>query len=272
MIMTTDKAKAIAEDIPTVETATMRQLQTVSLIQHERLMRRIETAYGRMLVVLASTVALRDEGTGGHCERVAHNATVLAKSLAHQVGETQETSDAIEMNFNGVFWSGILHDLGKIVIPETILNKPTTLTKAEWVVVKTHPDIGADLVEGIGADFSLISEGIRTHHEHWDGSGYPAGLKGRHIPFEGRCLAVADVFEAMTTQRSYHQALSEADAIEHLRNLAGTHLWSDAVDKFVSLHAEGEIYTSKLHFIPPARMRGVHAGPRVLDEGFIAQL
>lgn len=234
-----------------------KDAELVTRAEHERLLRRVESIYGRILATLASTVALRDEGTGGHCERVAHNATLLAKELAHayergQVGgESMATKAEIDFNFNNVFWAAILHDLGKIVIPEDLLNKPGRLTEQEWTIMRTHSDIGADLVAGVSPDFDRISEGIRSHHERWDGTGYPQGLKGTAIPFVGRCIGVADVFEAMTSDRPYHKKISEAEGLAHIRGLAGTHLWDQAVDCFVALYNQGDIYSSRTKFLPP---------------------
>jgi putative two-component system response regulator len=224
---------------------------------YNRLVHRLETGHGRILAAFAFTVALRDEGTGGHCERVAHNATALGKALAHihekaqKGGESEATKHAINANFKVVWWAGTLHDIGKLAIPEDILNKPGKLNPEEYRIVKTHADIGADLVAGVSSEFDAISEGIRSHHEHWNGKGYPKGLAGEKIPLAGRCVAIADVFEAMTTDRPYHSRIPEAEGIEHIQELAGNHLWGAGVDAFVNLWENGDIYTSRHRFIPP---------------------
>jgi HD-GYP domain-containing protein (c-di-GMP phosphodiesterase class II) len=229
----------------------------VSRKEYNHLLHVQEAMYGRLLATIASIVSLRDEGTGGHCERVAHNATVLAKTLAHanerkqEGGESESMRQDIEANFNSIYWAGILHDLGKVAISDEILNKPGKLDPLEWEIMRQHADIGADCLQGIAPEFDVIAVGVRYHHERWEGEGYPEGLEGTHIPFSARCIAVADVFEAMTTRRSYHAPMREQDAITHLVSLSGSHLWPEAVDAFVVLWEERQVYTSRNRFIPP---------------------
>lgn len=227
------------------------------VIDHARLVKRVENIYGRVLAALAATVSLRDEAASGHCERVAHNSTALARALAHkheraqEGGESKATEQAIDLNFNSVYWASMLHDIGKIVVPEEILLAARPLTEPEMEIVKTHVDVGADLIAGLSYDFDAIAEGIRSHHEWWDGSGYPQGLKGEEIPQVGRCIAIADVFEAMTTPRPYHQRIGEREGLDHIRSLAGTHLWPEGVEAFCDLWREGGIFSSRSRFIPP---------------------
>lgn len=222
-----------------------------------RLVRRVENIYGRVLAALAATVSLRDEEAAGHCERVAHNATALARALAHkhergkEGGESTKVKNAIDLNSNSVYWASMLHDLGKINVPEDILNKPGPLTDQEWVIMKSHCDAGADLIAGLSYDFDVVAEGIRSHHEKWDGSGYPSGLEGEDIPKIGRLIAIADVFEAMTTKRAYHERISEREGLEHLKSISGSHLWPEGVDAFVELWLEGGVFSSRSRFIPP---------------------
>lgn len=199
-----------------------------------------EAMYGRLLATIASIVSLRDEGTGGHCERVAHNATALARAM-----------DDDDLNHNTVYWAGILHDLGKVAISDEILNKPGKLDPLEWELMQQHADIGADCLQGIAPEFDAIADGVRFHHEWWNGQGYPEGLVGEQIPLTARCVAIADVFEALTTKRTYHKAMQERDAIQHISDLADKHLWGDGVACFVQLWDERSIYTSRNRFIPP---------------------
>lgn len=235
----------------------------VKRAEYDRLVSLQEVMYGRLLATIASIISLRDEGTGGHCERVAHNATALAQELAHRLeqgkigGETDAEWNAIDLNYNTVYWAGILHDLGKVAISEDILNKPGSLTPVEWEVMKQHADIGADCITGIAPEFDAISQGVRYHHEKWDGSGYPEGLSGEEIPIAARCVAISDVFEAMSTKRSYHKALPEKEALGHILMLAGSHLWREGVGVFVDLWEERQIYSSRNRFIPI-----MSAGPR----------
>jgi HD-GYP domain-containing protein (c-di-GMP phosphodiesterase class II) len=110
----------------------------------------------------------------------------------------------------------LLHDIGKIGISDTILHKPGRLTDDEWKIMRIHPDIGARIVEGI----PFLQESlpvIRYHHERWDGSGYPLGLHGKEIPIQARIFAVADVYDALTSKRSYRQKSSSEEALQYLR-------------------------------------------------------
>ncbi|HEV7388111.1 MAG TPA: HD domain-containing phosphohydrolase [Gemmatimonadaceae bacterium] len=151
----------------------------------------------------------KDRYTQGHCERVAFFASVLA--------------DSAGFNARSLFWfriGALLHDIGKIIVPTEVLNKPGKLTDEEWVVMKRHPEAGLELVADIDfpGDISAI---IRNHHERWDGTGYPDGLKGEEIPFAARILCVADVYDALTTTRSYRPGLTHARAAEIMRSSAG---------------------------------------------------
>ena len=100
-------------------------------------------------------------------------------------GESAATELAIDQNFKVVWWAGALHDVGKLAVPEDILNKARALDEEEWRIVKSHADIGADLVAGVNDEFDAISNGIRTHHERWDGGGYPKGISGEIFPWRG---------------------------------------------------------------------------------------
>ena len=205
-----------------------RRLQEV-----EGSMAELSAIHARLLSAFAGTVALRDEQTGGHCERVAHSATAMGRALgleSHQLTE--------------LHWAGLLHDLGKISVPEQILLKPGRLTSDEYEAVKLHSDIGADMLESISSVMRPIAEGVRGHHERWDGAGYPRGLEGESIPLFGRILAVADVFEALTSQRPYREPLPPHEAVAYLQENAGTHFDPSLVRLFVHLYDEGKIFVS----------------------------
>ena len=129
-----------------------------------------------------------------------------------------------------------LHDLGKIGIPDSILLKPGKLTEGEMSAMKTHCNIGAELLSGSSSDLLKMSETIAlTHHERWDGSGYPIKFKGEKIPIEGRIVAVADVFDALTHTRPYKKAWSKKDAISLIRNRSGLHFDPSVVDAFLEI-------------------------------------
>jgi HD-GYP domain-containing protein (c-di-GMP phosphodiesterase class II) len=116
--------------------------------------------------------------------------------------------------------AGLLHDLGKIGLPDAILKAPRRLTEEEYAVVKRHPEFGHSLLEGLGIE--PVEEWVLHHHEHWDGSGYPHGLAGEEIPFGSRLILVADAYDAITTERSYRAATSPEQAIVELRCNAGS--------------------------------------------------
>jgi HD-GYP domain-containing protein (c-di-GMP phosphodiesterase class II) len=117
--------------------------------------------------------------------------------------------------------AGRLHDVGKIALPDTVLQKPGLLTAEEWALIRAHPTVGAEVVGRLPALRVLVSA-IQSHHEHWDGQGYPSGLAGEMIPLGGRILAVADAYEAMTRDRPHQQASSPALALAELKRCAGT--------------------------------------------------
>jgi hypothetical protein len=194
--------------------------------------RELYQAYGKSLQTFASLVALRDEQTAYHCERVAHNARVLGE----EVGMSEH--DLTELH-----WSGILHDLGKISTPSRILLKPGSLTDSEYGEIRKHVEIGADILAGISPRFLNIAEGVRTHHEWWDGTGYPRRLRGEQIPLSGRILGIVDVFEAITSERPYREPMETEDALALIRAAAGSHFDPKLVKIFLDLHDRGLILT-----------------------------
>jgi putative nucleotidyltransferase with HDIG domain len=193
-------------------------------------LRELYQAYGRSLQTFASLVAVRDEQTSHHCERVAHNALEVGKELGLSDNELTE-----------LFWAGILHDLGKISVPARILLKTGMLTTTERAEMKKHAAVGADILIGISPRFKHISEGVRSHHEWWDGRGYPNGLKGTEIPLSGRILAIVDVFEAITSERPYRQPMTIEDALNEIRKARGSHFDPKITSTFLELYANGRI-------------------------------
>jgi hypothetical protein len=201
----------------------------------EHLVKKIATVHARTLSTFAATVELRDKPTGGHSSRVAHNARAvgIALGLDHE-------------DLRAVYWSGLLHDLGKIAIPEHILQKPSALNDEEFRTMRRHADIGADLLLSVSPELRPIAEGIRSHHERWDGSGYPRQLAGERIPLVGRIVSAVDVFEALTCKRPYRDPRPVAEVLEFVRDRAG--LWFDPslVRLVEDLYWKGEIYTADL--------------------------
>jgi putative two-component system response regulator len=133
-----------------------------------------------------------------------------------------------------------LHDIGKVGIPDSILLKPGRLTPEEWDVMKTHSEVGGSTIEGVIRDFgapSYLGMGrdiAWAHHEKWDGTGYPRGLKGLEIPLSARIVAIADVYDALTTLRPYKQIWSHAEAVDWIASRAGSHFDPDVVEAFLS--------------------------------------
>ena len=181
----------------------------------------ISNFYG-ILRSLVNALEAKDPYTGKHSERVTQFAVELAKEMA--ISETH-----IEM-LNTV---GYLHDIGKIGMPDEILNKPGTLTREEYEIVKRHPVLGESIVKdlGLGAEERAI---IRHHHERWDGKGYPDGLAGDNIPLLARIVAVADAFDAMTSKRAYRHSLPLAKAVAEIVNNRNKQFDPDVVDAFLS--------------------------------------
>ena len=187
--------------------------------------RRLQRSIFQSLLGLANALEAKDEYTRGHSNRVA----ALARRLALEAGLTMRQADVIAQ-------SGLLHDLGKIGVPEHILRKPGPLTQEEWAVMRRHPVTGSQIV----APLESFAEGaliVRHHHEREDGSGYPDGLSGETIPLGARVVAVADVYDALTSERPYRRALTHAEALERLTAEAGRTLDARLTSLFTDMVA-----------------------------------
>jgi putative nucleotidyltransferase with HDIG domain len=169
----------------------------------------LEITYDRTLTALMSALDARDRETEGHSVRVSRLACLLGEAM----GLSGPQLKALERG-------ALLHDIGKIGITDTILHKPGKLTEDEWRLMRIHPDIGARIVEGIPFLQDTLPV-IRYHHERWDGSGYPVGLKEQDIPIQARIFAVADVFDALTSSRTYRQRSTAEEALQYVREQAG---------------------------------------------------
>lgn len=171
---------------------------------------REETALEGMVEALTSLVQARDHYTGEHAAEVAELAVCIARSMGLQSAEIR-LADLV----------GRLHDIGKVAIPDTILCKEGKLTAEEWLLMKQHPVIGADVARMVPS-LRMTAPGIRAHHERWDGQGYPDGLRGEAIPLAARIVAVADAFNAMVTDRPYRKARTQKQALTEMRRCAGS--------------------------------------------------
>ena len=191
-------------------------------IENARLNQSMQDSYKSTINALASAVDARESCASGHSRRVLYYALMGATTLSLSKEEKQIIERA-----------AILHDIGKLGIPDSILNKSDTLTNEEWKIIRKHPALGSNLVRGIPS-LQEVSKLILYHHERYDGKGYPHGLKGEAIPIGARLIAVADAFDNMTTEHSYRIALSKKDALIELRRCTGSQFCPVAVKAFCS--------------------------------------
>jgi HD-GYP domain-containing protein (c-di-GMP phosphodiesterase class II) len=198
--------------------------------------RELEIAAGQLrdtciatMKALAQVVEAKDITTAGHLDRTQRYGMTLAAKIDPEMARRPELA-----------FGFFLHDIGKVGIPERVLCKPSPLTDAEWHVMRTHPMIGAEIVRPIPFLAGAIDI-IMSHHERFDGAGYPMGLEGEQIPAEARIFAVVDAFDAMTSDRPYREALDMDEALDRIRLGAGTQFDPNVVDAFLELAADGQI-------------------------------
>jgi putative nucleotidyltransferase with HDIG domain len=172
-------------------------------------------------------VEARDPYVYGHSRRVNTYAVALAEAIGLSPDEVSRVSTA-----------ALLHDIGKIGIPDEVLNKKAKLSAENWEAIKAHPRLGTNIVSNI-PQLVRCADSILHHHERWDGGGYPEGLKGDRIPLESRILAIADSFEAMSSARPYRPALSREEILEELRKGAGTQFDPNLVEVFIGIIEAG---------------------------------
>jgi len=192
----------------------------------QKTQRELEAAYDLTLWGWAKAVELRDQETAGHTERV----TALTLRLARALGVPEEDLEHIRRG-------AILHDVGKLAIPDRILLKPGPLTEEEWAVMKRHPVYAYEWLSGIPFLRKALDIPY-AHHERWDGSGYPRGLKGEAIPLSARIFAVVDVYDALTSDRPYRKAWPKEKALAYLQEQAGRQFDPQVVATFLRLVEE----------------------------------
>ena len=203
--------------------------------------KKLQNARAATILGLAKLAEYRDEGTGTHLERIREYAKRLAEEMA-QISRyhTIITPEYIE----DIFQSSILHDIGKVGIPDAILLKPGRLNDEEFEVIKRHATMGGDAIAIIESrieesTFLFMGKEIAySHHEKWDGSGYPKGLKGEQIPLSARIVALADVYDALTSKRFYKEAYTHEKSKKIITDLKGSHFDPETVDAFLVLEAE----------------------------------
>ena len=197
--------------------------QLSNAIHRNQLNERLSNLSIETVLALSRTLDARDSHSGSHSKRMAVLSEQMAIKYKMTSRETRELS-----------WAALLHDIGKIGVEDQILYKPGPLSEREWAIMKTHADVGAQMVQGISG-MENISALILSHHERMDGSGYPRGLAGEQIPFGARIIAVVDSYSAMTEGRSYRKAKTHDEAIEEIKSLSGYKYDSDVVHTFISL-------------------------------------
>ncbi|MGZ4129000.1 MAG: HD-GYP domain-containing protein [Actinomycetota bacterium] len=181
----------------------------------------------RLLPALGNAMVAYHRGTAQHSERVG----AIARAIGVELGLAGAEIEILH-------WAGLLHDIGKLAVPDEILSKPGPLTEDEWVVVQRHPVVGFELLHAISPGLDPVAESVRAHHERWDGSGYPDGRAGVAIPLAGRVVAIGDVYDALTHPRAYRPSAYPVDmAIEHLTTAAGRLYDPEVVAAFCRCHA-----------------------------------
>jgi putative nucleotidyltransferase with HDIG domain len=209
-----------------VEFVSVLSGQAAAALENARLYEKLEQSYLSMIVTLSSVVEARDLYTDNHMKDIAEYSVDIAKKLGLPETEVENIRKA-----------ALLHDLGKVTVPDKILLKPDKLSEDEMDVIRKHPVNGAKIIEAV-EPIKHAREIIRHHHESYDGSGYPDGLKGTDIPLGARIIAVADAFGAMTTDRPYRKALSVDEAMRELVSFAGAQFDPDVVSIFISILRE----------------------------------
>ena len=216
---------------PTPRCSCCRSLALFTIFAGERAARVEQTielsgAYRGTALLLGDVIEADDEYTGQHTQDVVE----LTVTVADKLGVDDETRRAAE-------FGALLHDVGKVAIPNEIINKPGPLDDEEWAIMKTHTVEGQRMLERVGGLLARVGMVVRASHERYDGGGYPDGLAGEDIPLAARIVSACDAFNAMTTDRSYRKALSLEVAIAELRNNAGTQFDPDVVEALVAVAA-----------------------------------
>lgn len=195
-----------------------------SCIVNMKMERALEDAYLETIFRLGIASEYKDDDTYAHVQRIRHTSRIIAEEM----GCSEEEQHAI-------FHASAMHDLGKIGVPDAILNKPGKLNAEEWKTMQSHAAMGSAILDGSEAELLRVSARIAgCHHERWDGGGYPNGLAGAEIPLEARIVAVADVFDALVNERAYKKAWPVEDAVGLIKAESGSHFDPAVVDAFLN--------------------------------------
>lgn len=201
----------------------------IQMANSEKAIEKEQALVDQTMRTMSSFVDAKDEYTAGHSNRVASIARILAKRMDYDKEQLRQ-----------VYYCGLLHDSGKVGIPDGILNKPGKLNDAEFEMIKTHSTIGYKMLESLSL-VPMAATAARSHHERYDGSGYPDGLKGEEIPEIARILCVADAFDAMSTTRIYRKAMDREYILGQFEAYRGTQFDPAVVDVFLKAVEDGEI-------------------------------
>ncbi len=226
LVQTLDELKGISEDKSLL--VQLLEEESIKLLNAYRELKlsneKLKSSNLQVIQSLSSAAEFRDNETGMHIKRMSNYSALIAGKL----GMSNEACEEL-------LYTSVMHDVGKIGIPDHILLKPGALTDDEWNVMKTHAFIGYKILTGINTDMMQKAAIIAyTHHEKWDGSGYPRGLSGEDIPVEGRICAIADVFDALTSTRVYKPAFPLEKAISILKEGREKHFCPDSLDVFLN--------------------------------------
>ncbi len=206
--------------------------KTLSLNNRSRQLKRLTA---QVMETLAGTIDAKDKYTNGHSLRVAEYSRMIAAKMNLPVDEQED-----------IYYFGLLHDIGKIGIPDEIINKTSKLTDEEYAIIKTHPVIGSEILEKM-SELPGIVFGARWHHERYDGKGYPDGLMGEDIPLVARIIGVADAYDAMSSKRSYRDVLSQKYVREEIEKCSGTQFDSKVAALMLEIIDEDTEYTLREH-------------------------
>ena len=227
-----------------------RDLKTSYFLEQQK-NQELEQAYADTVLRLALASRYKDEETGSHIERLSHYSEALALFIGWK-------EDAAQL----LFAAAPMHDVGKIGIPDSVLGKHGPLDDDEWLTIKQHPTLGASLLAGSSSPLlGMAREVALTHHERWDGSGYPNGLKGKQIPVAGRIVMLADHYDALRSRRPYKPAFSHAKAVNIMLNgndrTRPSHFDPQLLGAFREIHPEFDgIYTKVTEGAEPSLMGG----------------
>jgi putative nucleotidyltransferase with HDIG domain len=212
--------------LPDVELVSVLSGQAAAAIENARLYEKLEQSYLSTIVTLSGIAESKDFYTDKHMKDIAEYSVDIARKLGLQ-----------ETDVENIRMAALLHDLGKVTVPDDILKKPGRLSAEEMEVIRKHPSHGAKMIEPI-EPMKDAREIIRHHHEFYDGSGYPDGLKGKDIPLGARIIAVADAFDAMTTNRPYRKALPMDKVVKEMKDFSGIQFDPHIVEIFIEILRE----------------------------------